>query len=103
VKPENCAVVQSFRELPPQASECKRGNYNSGAPEEVLLNPSAAQWHLCRVSSEIVDRARRSLPVEPAVHWTQFTRHQHWPYVPLSRVLNFSEMSYADATRAAVF
>src|SRR5438552_17911174 len=29
------------------------------------LNAAAAHWHLCRLSLDIVDRARRPLPSEP--------------------------------------
>jgi predicted nucleic acid-binding protein len=37
----------------------------TAADRRVLLNAAAAHWHLWRVSSEIVDRARRPFPVEP--------------------------------------
>lgn len=37
----------------------------TAADRRVLLNAAAAHWHLWRVSSEIVDRARRTFPVEP--------------------------------------
>jgi predicted nucleic acid-binding protein len=37
----------------------------TAADRRVLLNGAAAHWHLWRVSSEIVDRARRPFPVEP--------------------------------------
>jgi predicted nucleic acid-binding protein len=37
----------------------------TAADRQVLLNAAAAHWHLWRVSSEIVDRARRPFPAEP--------------------------------------
>ena len=37
----------------------------TAADRRVLLNAAAAHWHLWRVSSEIVDRARRPFPAEP--------------------------------------
>jgi predicted nucleic acid-binding protein len=58
----------------------------TAADRRVLLNAAAAHWHLWRVSSEIVDRARRPFPVEPVHTLELFTWHQHWPHVPLSQV-----------------
>lgn len=37
----------------------------TAADRRVLLNAAATHWHLWRVSSEIVDRARRPFPAEP--------------------------------------
>jgi len=37
----------------------------TGADRRALLHAAAAHWHLWRVSSEIVDRARRPFPAEP--------------------------------------
>jgi predicted nucleic acid-binding protein len=37
----------------------------TAADRRALLNAAAAHWHLWRVSSEIVDRARRPFPAEP--------------------------------------
>jgi len=37
----------------------------TGADRRALLHAAAAHWHLWRVRSEIVDRARRPFPAEP--------------------------------------
>lgn len=37
----------------------------TAADRRALLNAAATHWHLWRVSSEIVDRARRPFPAEP--------------------------------------
>lgn len=37
----------------------------TGADRRALLHAAAAHWHVWRVSSEIVDRARRPFPAEP--------------------------------------
>ena len=37
----------------------------TGADRRALLHAAAAHWHMWRVSSEIVDRARRPFPAEP--------------------------------------
>ena len=35
------------------------------ADRRAYLNTAAAHWHLCRLSLDIVDRARRAFPAEP--------------------------------------
>src|SRR5580693_4800561 len=37
----------------------------TAADRRALLNAAAAHWHLCRLSLDIVDRARRPFPSEP--------------------------------------
>jgi hypothetical protein len=40
-------------------------NEATAADRRARLNAAAAQWHLWRISPEIVDRARRPFPTEP--------------------------------------
>jgi predicted nucleic acid-binding protein len=37
----------------------------TAADRHARLNVAAAHWHLCRLSLDIVDRARRAFPAEP--------------------------------------
>ncbi|HVH70727.1 MAG TPA: PIN domain-containing protein, partial [Candidatus Dormibacteraeota bacterium] len=45
----------------------KMGEIDEGAAADrrAHLNAAAGHWHLCRVSAEIVDRARHPFPTEP--------------------------------------
>jgi hypothetical protein len=37
----------------------------SAADRRAHLNAAVAHWHICRLSADIVDRARRPFPIEP--------------------------------------
>lgn len=37
----------------------------AAADRRAILNAAAARWHVWRISSDVIDRARRPLPAEP--------------------------------------
>ena len=60
---------------------------STAADRRAHLNAAAAHWHLCRLSLDIVDRARRPFR-NLCVPLTRFTWHPRWQYVPPSRAWN---------------
>src|SRR5437879_13605054 len=66
------------------------------ADRRAHLNAAAAHWHLCRLSLDIVDRARRPFR-NLCVPLTRFTWHPRWQYVPPSRAWNSSVWTTAFA------
>jgi predicted nucleic acid-binding protein len=57
---EDCRELQAFASDP--ATQIDEA---TAADRRAHLNAAAAHWHVCRLSLDIVDRARRQFPSEP--------------------------------------